>query len=236
MASLLMGAVATAAAAPDRTRATACLTYMTELRPPAGDGPGEGGGSGRSPMSWMAGPDGQGSTRMSSPCFEPQPSGDFETSGQPPGSAPIPPASPRATRSRCSRSPMTSGRQASTTAGAQAALSATSGPTPKGSPVVTAMAGFIRKNAQWSARATAGGGPSLSGSSDPVGPRHPVLVLLLGFVHVLDAVLQLRQVGPDQLAIHMVRSLPEFVLRLALVVEIMTTHVRESLTFCAVTP
>src|SRR2546428_698690 len=210
MASLLSGAVTTAAAAPERTRPTACFTYMTELRPPAAEGPGEEGGSGRSAMSWMAGPDGQDSTRMSSPCFEPHPKGDFETSGQAAGSPTVAPGSPSATPRRCWRSPMRSGRQTSRTAGSRAALRATSGHTPKGSPVVTAIASFIREIARRGAKPSARGGRSLSGCSDPVGSRRPGLGL--------------------------VRSLPEFVLRRALVVEIIATHVRESLTFCAVTP
>src|SRR3989442_8696551 len=109
MASLLMGAVTTAAGAPERTRATACFTYMTELRPPAADGPGEEGGSGRSAMSWIAGPDGQDSTRMSSPCFEPHPKEDFETSGHAAGSPAAARGDPSATPSKCWRSPMRTG-------------------------------------------------------------------------------------------------------------------------------
>src|SRR5215470_5383383 len=82
---------------------------------------------------------------------------------------------------------MSRGRQASSTAGAEAALSATSGPTPKGSPVVTAMTGFMRG---WSC------GEKFADRerSDPVGTRRPALVLLLGLVHVLDAVLHDHQV------------------------------------------
>src|SRR5256885_1794236 len=190
-----MGAVVSAAAAPERRSATACLTYMTEPRPPAADGPGEGGISGRSAMSCTAGPDGQDLTRMSSPCFDPHPSGDRETSGQADGSDPTPPGRSRATRRRCPRSPMTSGRHTSRTAGTEAALSATSGPTPNGSPVVTAMTGFIREIALGGGRASAGGGPGTGKRSDPVGSRRPVLVLLLDLVHVFDAVLHHHQVG-----------------------------------------